>query len=327
MHVNNSSTNTTDVIKCLFPYDVNHTQFLMVYYLISLLIQLMLIFIMVWQRRVKVLPAKFSLIFFVTNCCILMVYIINSLFLDKQVGGARCLFLTISYGFHSITTKLAVSALIVIIRLNMSKLKSLRRIETPSDREVRSKTAIRQFSVLAFLSFAEALLTILLHSKLLLGIGLIYQVALNVSALISAYKAYKLNTRGSNENDINEAAKQTMLKVQKFQRATLLMALLTAGPMLLRNIFFTFAGSEFGAQLLSKSTRQIFTYIGRIYVFTISIEAILYMYYNHRDFFQNGNTNRVVAVENDTKRSGEEQATQRQDSQPQPRPQPQEDTK
>ena len=119
-----------------------------------------------------------------------------------------------------------------------------------------------------------------MESKIVILFGVIFAIGMNVWSLVLAWKAYKVNLHQTSTVSLTTASRRTMLTVKKLQKTTLFLTALISIPMLLHIGIYILVGSKSGAEILSMSTRKVFMYIGRTYVFTISINTGVFLY-NH----------------------------------------------
>ena len=129
------SPNMTRQCFLKFEGDWDDNAAFLAYYVLSLLTLLAILILIFIKKKYKSLTAKFFVIFFISNCGILTQFIVSALIKNKTVAGDRCLFIKTSYSLHSITTKISVASLVVIMNSNMNKIKSIRSIETLAERK------------------------------------------------------------------------------------------------------------------------------------------------------------------------------------------------
>ena len=296
-----------------FDQDWDDNLFFLFYYIISLLVQLLTIGLLIYRRKYKTLTAKLFIVFFVANCSLLVNFIFTALMDDKKVAGSRCSFIKINYSFHSIITKISVASLMVIMKSNILKIKGIRKIETPEEKKRQNRKNIGTFMTLVLLSTVEPVLAMSLESMIMIVLGLLFAITMNIWSLVLAYKAYKVNVYETSTVSLTSSSRRTMVTVKDLQKTTLLLTALTSIPMLL-HIAMYFVVSR----MTSKSTKKILMYIGRTYIFTLSIKAAVFLYNHKRDILRrrvqnsemsttvtNGNSLRMVPQKFEMKNIGD----------------------
>ena len=127
--------------QCFIKFDHNwdDSVFFLLYYTVSLLVQLLTIALLIYRKKYKTLSTMLFIVFFLANCGLLVHFILIALMKDKKMAGSRCSFIKFIYSFHSITTKISVASLMVIMKSNMLKIKGIRKIETPAEKKKQNR--------------------------------------------------------------------------------------------------------------------------------------------------------------------------------------------
>ena len=165
-------------------------------------------------------------------------------------------------------------------------------IQTNKETRQRRRKSLTILISLFTFAITETTITVTLESKLAIGIGILYDLFLNVASLVYSFKAYTASTIDLpvSHNQAGRAMRRTMINLKGFQRITLCMTVVSSTTKILNIIIMTIIGlGQFPTQ-----QHEFLMYISRVYVLGISIKTALYIYMNHKTFF------RKTRVENST---------------------------
>ena len=267
--------------KCFIKFTAwGSTSLLLTYYTLCLMVQIFVLVIIFWKKKTKSLAEKLLVIHFVSSICSVLVYSINCSY-DMV---SKCIVLKINYIFTNSFTKTNIISLAVILRENLCKMQNINTIQTNQEKRQRRRESLAILISLFTFAITETTITVTLESKLAIGIGILYDLFLNVASLVYSYKAYTVNTIDLpvNHNQADRALRRTMTNLKGFQRITLCMTVISSTTKILNIIMMTIIGlGQFPTQ-----QREFLMYISRVYVLGISIKTALYIYMNRKTFFK-----------------------------------------
>ena len=125
-----------------------------------------------------------------SSICSVLVYTINC----SHDLVSKCIVLKINYIFINSFTKTNIISLAVILRENLCKMQNINIIQTNKETRQRRRKSLTILISLFTFAITETTITVTLESKLAIGIGILYDLFLNVASLVYSYKAYTAST-------------------------------------------------------------------------------------------------------------------------------------